>query len=223
MAISEKDIKKLWGLAGGRCAYPGCNCNCLPFLDESDPTVIGEMAHVISRQPTGPRGDGVGGSDTYDNLILLCPTHHTVVDKAPEGKFPEDMLHEWKATHEEAVNRALASPVFADRNELFRYISDLLSENKACWKNYGPDSGVAKSNPVANLFRIWSFRKLSIIVPNNARITDSLQRNKLLMEASENQVGAEFIEHAAGFEKNCYERYDGIPQFPHQFEEMING
>lgn len=24
MSISEKDVKKLWGLSAGRCAFPGC-------------------------------------------------------------------------------------------------------------------------------------------------------------------------------------------------------
>ena len=85
MAITERDLKKLWGLSGGRCAFPGCNCDCLPFLDERDPTVIGEMAHVIAKSPTGPRGGGVGGDDTYENLVLLCPTHHTLVQQSPRA------------------------------------------------------------------------------------------------------------------------------------------
>lgn len=71
MSISEKDIKKLWGLAAGRCSYPGCDENCLPFLDYDDPTIIGEMAHVIAKKPKGPRGQSDGGSDNYENLILL--------------------------------------------------------------------------------------------------------------------------------------------------------
>ena len=116
MAISEKDLKRLWGLSGGRCAYPACNCDCLPFLGETDPTVIGEMAHVIAKKPSGPRGDGTGGDDTYENLVLLCPTHHTLVDKAPDGKYTVEMLHHWKAKHEESVSRALAAPVFGDRD-----------------------------------------------------------------------------------------------------------
>lgn len=223
MAITEKDLKKLWGLSGGRCAYPGCNCDCLPFLDESDPTVIGEMAHIIAKSGSGPRGDGSGGSDTYENLVLLCPTHHTLVDHAPDGRFPVEMLHDWKAQHEESVARALASPVFGIRADLLRYLSDLLAENRACWSTYGPESHIAENNPIANLHRIWKFRKLSIVVPNNARIVSAVKRHSALFRKQEYQVAAQFIEHAAGFERNCYERFDGVPKFPSEFEELING
>ena len=223
MAISEKDLKKLWGLSGGRCAYPGWNCDCLPFLDETDPTVIGEMAHVIAKKPTGPRGDGTGGDDKYDNLVLLCPTVHTLVDKAPDGKYTVDMLHDWKAKHEEAVSRALASPVFDDRDDLLRYMADLLSENHACWSAYGPESSTATDNPIANLHRLWNYRKLSIVVPNNSRIVSALKRHKTLLDKSEYKTAAVFIEHAAGFEKNCYERFDGVPRFPKEFEVLVNG
>ena len=223
MAITERDLKKLWGLSGGRCAFPGCNCDCLPFLDERDPTVIGEMAHVIAKSPTGPRGGGVGGDDTYENLVLLCPTHHTLVDRAPAGRYTKDMLHEWKASHEESVARALATPVFDDRDDLLRYLADLLAENHACWSTYGPESNTAKSNHVANLHRLWKFRKLSTIVLNNSRIVSALKRHRTLFDKHEYRIAAKFIEHAAGFEKNCYERFDGVPRFPNDFEVLVNG
>ena len=223
MPITEKDSKKLWGLSGGRCAHPGCNCDCLPFLDETDPTVIGEMAHVIAKKPKGPRGDSTGGNDTYENLVLLCPTHHTFVDKAPVGKYTVDMLHEWKAKHEEAVSRALTSSVLDDRDDLLRYIADLLSENHACWSAYGPESIPAATKPIANMHRLWDFRKLAIVVPNNLRIVSALKSHKTLLTKNEYKTAAAFIEHAAGFEKNCYERFDDVPKFPKEFEVLVNG
>ena len=91
MAITEKDIKKLWGLAAGRCSRPGCDESCIKFLS-SDPTIIGEMAHVVAHSPIGPRASATGGADTYDNLILLCPTHHTEIDKAPPGTDSAKLL-----------------------------------------------------------------------------------------------------------------------------------
>jgi hypothetical protein len=222
MAVSEKDLKKLWGLSGGRCAFPACNQNCLPFLDETDPTVIGEMAHVIAKMPSGPRGDGVGGDDTYENLVLLCPTHHTLIDKSKDGIYTVDMIFKWKSDHEEAVSRALESPVFGDRNDLFLYLACLLSENHACWSAYGPESAAAK-NLVSNAHRLWEFRKLTIIVQNNSRIVSAITRHRTLFERSEYKTAAEFIEHAAGFEKNCYERIEDVPRFPQRFQELVDG
>jgi hypothetical protein len=77
MAISETDIKRLWGKAAGLCSHPECNTDCLPFLDLDDPTVVGEMAHVIARKEKGPRGRAGGGDDTYANLIYCSARHIT--------------------------------------------------------------------------------------------------------------------------------------------------
>jgi 5-methylcytosine-specific restriction endonuclease McrA len=106
MPIADQNIKKLWGLAAGRCARPDCGTDCVRFFG-ADPTVLGEMAHIIARQPTGRRGVPGGGSNAYENLILLCPTNHTEIDKAPEGTFPVALLHGWKDAHERRVREAL--------------------------------------------------------------------------------------------------------------------
>src|ERR1019366_4311808 len=105
MSINSKDTKKLWGLAAGRCSRPGCDEECIRLL-ASNPTVIGEMAHVIAQSPKGPRGVQQGGEDTYENLILLCPTHHSEIDKAPAGTFPPGILLDWKKQHEAEVANA---------------------------------------------------------------------------------------------------------------------
>jgi WXG100 protein secretion system (Wss), protein YukD/HNH endonuclease len=112
--VLDTDLKKLWGLAAGRCAYPGCATSLIQFAPNEDPVVIGEIAHVIARSPTGPRGSDKPPNDKYDNLILLCPTHHTLVDKASEGVFTPEILLEWKTLHE---NRMAEVPTDMSRNE----------------------------------------------------------------------------------------------------------
>ena len=131
MGISPTDAKRLWGKAAGRCTYPTCDVDCLPFLDQVSPTVIGEMAHVIARSVDGPRGGSSGGDDSYSNLILLCPIHHTLVDKAPE-KFPATKLLEWKANHEGRIAEALCAPLFHERAQLNQFVFPILAENRAC-------------------------------------------------------------------------------------------
>lgn len=49
MSISDKDIRKLWGLAAGKCSFPSCGVDCIPFLNAENPTIIGEMAHIIAK------------------------------------------------------------------------------------------------------------------------------------------------------------------------------
>ena len=222
MAISDKDLKKLWGLAAGRCSKPGCAEECVKFLDDKDPTVIGEMAHVIAKKPEGPRGVPAGGDDTYENLILLCPTHHTEVDKAPEGFYSVEELLEWKERHEERVRQSFLSPRFTDRTELATAIKTLLIENKVIWQQYGPESEEAQRNPLSNLHKVWTLRKLSTIVPNNRKIILIIQHNKDLFRINDLEPCIQFIEHAEGFERNCFMRTEGIHRFPQAFQEVID-
>jgi len=92
MNISEVDLKILWGKAAGRCSYPGCSNNCISYFEKSGDKILGEMAHVIPQSSDGPRGTaGIKGPDTYENLILLCPYHHEMIDKAP-ADFPNELL-----------------------------------------------------------------------------------------------------------------------------------
>ena len=86
MTINSVDIKILWGRAGGRCCKPNCGED-LTALIASGNYVVGEMAHIIGSKPSAARGVLEGGSDAYENLILLCPTHHTHIDKSPEGTY----------------------------------------------------------------------------------------------------------------------------------------
>jgi len=222
MAISEPDIKRLWGKAAGRCSYPACGDDCLPFLNLDAPTIVGEMAHVIARSTDGPRGGSTSRDDSYSNLILLCPKHHTLVDKAPEGKFTAEMLLEWKAEHERRIEASLASPLFPDRARLDDFISRKLIENHACWATYGPESTTAKSNPNSSAGMFWPFRKLSLIVPNNRQIVSAIQSNSMLFNTDEYRIACEFVEHAVGFERNCTTRTENVPRFPVAFGNMFN-
>lgn len=222
MAISEPDIKRLWGKAAGRCSHPTCRIDCLPFLDLDDPTIVGEMAHVIARSSDGPRGGSDPGDDSYANLILLCPTHHTLVDKAPEGKFTVEMLLEWKAAHERRIEASLAAPLFPDRAQLDEFISTKLIENKSCWATYGPESDAAKKNPNSNAAFFWPFRKLSLIVPNNRKLISAIQTNQKLFDYDEYRIACDFIEHAEGFERNCTVPTENVPRFPVEFGNMFN-
>jgi hypothetical protein len=103
--IRDKDIKILWGLAAARCAHPDCRRPLVLEKTDSDPTVtIGEMAHIVafSKEIKAPRSDPTFPEalrDGYENLILLCDTHHSTVDKQPNTYTCED-LRQWKKDHE---------------------------------------------------------------------------------------------------------------------------
>jgi hypothetical protein len=222
MAISEPDIKRLWGKAAGRCSHPTCGVDCLPFLDLDYPTILGEMAHVIARSGDGPRGGLASKDDSYSNLILLCPTHHTLVDKAPEGNFTVEMLLGWKTDHERGIEASLTAAVFNDRAQLDDFIRTKLIENRTCWSTYGPESDTAKKNPNSTAAFFWPFRKLSLIVPNNRKLISAIRSNHELFDSDEYRIACEFIEHAEGFERNCTTATENVPTFPAGFGEMFD-
>ncbi|MDP2220448.1 MAG: HNH endonuclease signature motif containing protein [Hydrogenophaga sp.] len=99
MAISSSTVSKLFGLAAGRCSI--CKEPVVkPYVK------IGEMAHIIAKNTGGARGDLplVGRRDDYENLILLCPNHHTEVDN-DEASYPPEKLHRLKNEHENYVDQ----------------------------------------------------------------------------------------------------------------------
>lgn len=222
MNISEVDLKKLWGKAAGRCSYPGCPTNCIEFFEKSGDSVLGEMAHVIPQGKAGPRATGTKGPDTYENLILLCPTHHTTVDKAPND-FPAELLHRWKTDHEENIRKSLEGAAFSDFGALCLNVEKILLENFTIHSRFGPESQAAKSNPLSEGSKLWTLRKCSTILPNNTKITDIFERNRDKISASDWKTFLDFREHAIAFQKNTYDRMecDIVPRFPKAFQQMI--
>lgn len=108
-SYTERTIKILFGLSGNRCAFPMCRT---PLIDvrnaDPDPVVLGEMCHIIASSSNGPRGASSlpsVGRDSHGNLLLLCPTHHALVDARPE-RYPPETLRAWKARAEQGETPA---------------------------------------------------------------------------------------------------------------------
>lgn len=221
MAIPEADIKLLWGRAAGKCSNPECGHDLTALLNGGSGYNIGEMAHVIARKSSGPRGVPRGGTDAYQNLILLCPTCHRKIDKAPAGQFPEEMLLGWKKQHEARVAALGKQKVFKSKEELWSAVRKLLQENHNLWKGFGPHSDVATKNPASNLCRIWVLRKLDTIVPNNARMIRFIESNQGYLSSDEWGAFLKFKGHATAFEAHQYERIEEYPTFPEEFGRMF--
>lgn len=68
--------------------------------------IAAEIAHIIAQNINGPRGNVANRDfvdiDGYDNLILLCPTHHTMIDRDVDI-YTVEKLKEIKYLHEEWV------------------------------------------------------------------------------------------------------------------------
>lgn len=220
MAISDNDTKLLWGRAAAFCSNPNCRAD-LSILTNQGLFNIGEMAHIIAKSPAGPRGNNKGGKDEYKNLILLCPKCHRTVDKAPKDAYPESLLHAWKTEHEAHIRESISNQIFAITLDLKQFISPLLAENHMLWKEFGPNSDAAISDPGSNLHNLWALRKIGRIIPNNNKIIKVIEKNIGLLDKKELDAFLKFKIHAESFELNQENRLDTYPTFPQEFSDQF--
>jgi hypothetical protein len=109
MPVSEKTRKILWGRSGNRCAQ----CRHELVIDGApadDESVVGNECHIVSGKSQGPRHDPAFPPERLDepeNLILLCPVHHKMIDDQCET-YTREVLQRLKANHEKWVSSTLA-------------------------------------------------------------------------------------------------------------------
>ena len=111
--VLERQVKALWGRAAARCSFTGCREELATPSDSTRNglSLIGEQAHIVaySDSPTAPRSDPSypkEARNNYENLILLCPNHHKIVDE-DDDKYDANCLREMKREHEQWVDRSL--------------------------------------------------------------------------------------------------------------------
>ncbi len=104
--IPEWTKLKLWVLSGGRCEFSGCNNyiwrDGLTLQEDN----FAEMAHIIAQSSDGPRGNkklSLQQAIDFENLIMLCPYHHKLVDKKNKNKYPVELLKRYKQKHEARI------------------------------------------------------------------------------------------------------------------------
>ncbi|CZH17943.1 Uncharacterised protein [Legionella pneumophila] len=110
---SESDIKLLYGLAAARCSFPDCRIDLTLENKPGEKKQIGKIAHIVAYSDTGPRADACYPREkinSYENLILLCGTHHDVIDTA-SSRYSVTDLQNMKKQHEAWVEESLVTEV----------------------------------------------------------------------------------------------------------------
>lgn len=95
--IPNKYVKELYAKSGNRCAFRGCNQKL--FYDGIN---LSEICHIRGLNKGSARFDSNLTDEMCNNiknLILLCPTHHTIVDN-DENKYSVKVLEEMKYERE---------------------------------------------------------------------------------------------------------------------------
>ncbi len=106
--IPEKTKNLLWAQAAGRCQYRNCNEPLYQDLLTKRKMNKSYVAHIIADEPGGPRGCPFQSpllKKDLSNLILLCDTHHRLIDIEAIEEHPTHVLKEMKFEHEMRISR----------------------------------------------------------------------------------------------------------------------
>lgn len=224
MSISDKVKRKLLAASGGFCGNPTCHRNLFDFFETGEITNIEELAHIIGQKEHGPRGDDalpLNDRDMFENIILLCPTCHTTIDKNPK-LFSKETITKWKKEHEESIKNLFIAPVFDTREQVRQYLVPLFAENKAIFNQFGPYSKNAEKDKMATELE-WGRLALQKIIPNNRKIEAAVNMNRSLLNEDEFKLFIQFKLHREGFENN---KLSGdvnatVSLFPTGFEDIF--
>lgn len=109
--IPETVKIRLWGKAGGRCQYDGCNQPL--WIDALTQAEFNSayIAHIIADRPAGPRGDATLSEQLkadLSNLMLMCDVHHRRIDVADVDGHPVELLRSMKERHEQRIELVTA-------------------------------------------------------------------------------------------------------------------
>jgi hypothetical protein len=95
--VSIATTKRLFAVSGNCCAFPKCPHT---LIHDGKPT--GRICHIRGKRPGSARYDPSMTDierNAFDNLILMCPIHHDVVDD-DEASYTVERLTQIKADHE---------------------------------------------------------------------------------------------------------------------------
>jgi len=138
----------LAAVSQGSCYFPGCGTPIVVLLGER-PVINVEITHIREFRPGRPRyvaGLTEADGHSFDNVLLLCVPHRTIVDQ-DNGSRPIDLLDTWKAQREATGRGALAGvPGLTDDRldqllaTAFSAVREQIAEALARFEEVDPDS-----------------------------------------------------------------------------------
>jgi hypothetical protein len=192
---------RLFSEAAGHCQHPECLQPLFPAEMGGDKH-IAEMAHVIPHGETGPRHEdrpaGEFEADSFENLILLCPTCHTIIDKYPAG-YSRATLLGWKGNHLAALALKQGIRTYDERDQVRVAVVAAMAENKAVWQELAPSDGSSfVLDPESEAAKTWEQRMRGVILPNHFRIQAIIKANLHHLTVAEQETFARYLEHVRG-------------------------
>lgn len=143
--------------SGNLCAFNECRKPLTAEGITSNPAVIGEAAHIYGESP-GTKTKQASARyrpdmtteerNHYDNLIYLCPTCHTKIDKQ-EDDYPADFLFELKREHEgwvaDQLDQGMSEVTFAELEVAAKALASGTHSSNGDLQVIPPEEKIAKN------------------------------------------------------------------------------
>jgi hypothetical protein len=192
--LTADQDRQLFIDSAGSCLL--CQTSLFPDSPQGRSISIGERAHIVAHSPTGPRGSATPSDSCGDepaNLVLLCPTCHTKVDKAPD-EYPPTMLLDLKSHRAAAVARIGGIVTFSNRADARAAVEVLLSQNRETFIRSGPDSDDG-SFPTLEGAAKWRELVLTEIIPRNELLVSIVEVNSALATMADRLAALQLRAH----------------------------
>lgn len=207
--IKENTKKLLYANSGNVCAMYGCT-NQLMYASTAN---ISEICHIEAVNEDGPRYNPNLTNEevnSYDNLILLCPTHHTLIDsKAEEINYSVSYLKEMKKYHENQVKELFCTsfsiPMFEFPDNALKTIVNYINSTYI-W-NYTDIDTTYVSKVLESFFSMKSFsRQIMHYVLTKSIENNDTEINMVLIRNMDNMDLNELSETFQLLEMNDFVR-----------------
>ena len=163
--VSITIVKALFAASPNVCAYTGCDEK---LTDPAWKEANAEIAHICGERPGAPRFDpamSVDERNSYDNLMLLCPKHHKLIDRLDPDRHTVDVLREMKAKSE---LHGSTSRVWATDRELGHFalllLSSLAADDAPGVSRTGPRLEVRRSGKQVVMTNVGTEVAMGIVV-----------------------------------------------------------
>ncbi len=239
--MKEKDIKLVWGRAASRCSI----CK-VELSQDANYTLssfsIGEQAHIVGEKETAARGNSsltTEERNSYHNIILLCPNHHTEIDKN-EADWSVEQLYLIKSEHElwvkENLSESTDSRLQADQLAITSLIDGIVSKaNLIDWNDWVGEAYGADGRLPIVMSDMYSLRKrvaASIVPPAFEEIGRSAVTLSILllkfcdtfMEHSDDKGDYHFAEKfykSSGFNPRYREDLEEWRQWVNAYSDLL--
>lgn len=120
-SYSDLTIKKLYSLSGNLCSFLNCNQELITTRTKVN---VSDICHIEGGEPNSPRYNSKiqpEQLDDYENLIVMCKTHHKIID-SDVLTYTVEHLKKMKKEHEQsckgkeyAIDDDIVKKIIADQ------------------------------------------------------------------------------------------------------------